>query len=109
MRDAEQTEMTISEYDLAVFKAAEVEKERKHERVLTRWRNGALAVGYLSAAAVIIGAMVMLWVAQRGPSATEEIDAQQRTACTQAHGTWVKIVDGSAGGQGTCIFGSAQE
>lgn len=102
-------EMTIGEYDLMVLKNEQEEKKRRHERSKHRWVYGSIAVGYIALACTIIGVSFIIWRAVAGPSATEQLEDQQKTECIQAGGTWIKIADGDRSDYGTCMMGRTVE
>lgn len=99
------SEMTITEYDQLVFKERQREAERKHERTLARWKNGAAAIGYTAAAGAVVGIVFIVWQALAGPSAGEVLENEQKQVCIAEKGTWVLLDRGADSAEGTCIFG----
>ena len=102
-------EMTISDYDVAVFEERKAERKRAHERTVQRWRSGAAAVGWVSLAATILGIVFALYQYNVGPSTKEELEHVEKLECIADSGTWIKLADsGNTAGYGTCIFGEVR-
>jgi hypothetical protein len=100
-------EMTIQEYDVLVLRNQQAEAERRHRRSLNRWRHGSMAVGYLAAAAAVLGTVCRVWQAVAGPSATDVLEDRQKRECIVAHGSWLRVDTGADSTYGTC-FGDGE-
>lgn len=101
-------EMTISAYDVEVMRNREKRLEEKHSRSLNRWKQGSAAVGYVSLAGGVIGTVVgslfLIWQANAGPSAEEELEQEVRIECTKVGGTWINVSSPEAASEyGTCF------
>ena len=100
------TEMTISEYDMAVFHESKAEATRKHQRSIQRMKSTAAATGWIALAAAVISVAYIVWLAVRGPSANAIIEQEARSECVAAGGTWLKLYTGAdSAGDGTCVIG----
>lgn len=98
-------EMTISQYDMEVFRHQQELAKQRHDRAVARWENSAIAVGWIALACAIVAVSFIVWQGVKGPSADEEIEDSQKRACTESRGTWIRVADGDTSSYGTCLFG----
>jgi hypothetical protein len=115
MSGTDNDELSISAYDVEVFrtrqKAEEKELERRHKRTIKRWTIIGGSIAALSMSAAAVGVAYIIWMGVRGPSASEVLENQQRAQCIQEHGNWIKIDttdDDSSYAEGVCWFGEAR-